>query len=81
MMILGGTGMKIDKHIKIVIIIGVTAIICAWIMRPQNRFSLEMVSGSFVFLLDSSSGRTWQRSGGEFVEMKKRSSENKATKK
>jgi len=47
-----------DKHLKIALVVCVSAIIVAWIMRP-HRFSLFGIDTK-VFLLDSKNGDVWR---------------------
>ena len=67
-----------DKHIRIALIVCSAAIVCAWIMRPSNRYRLD---ADCEYLLDTASGRVWcmkyDRGADEmfFIELERRKAE------
>jgi hypothetical protein len=56
-----------DKHLKITLIVCVTVIIAAYIMRPTRYRISESNVNSRCTLLDSRSGKVWRYQGTSFV--------------
>jgi hypothetical protein len=60
-------GKPMDKHLKITLIVCVTVIIAAYIMRPTRYRISESNVNSRCTLLDSRSGKVWRYQGTSFV--------------